>query len=73
MTRQMENAVVSKKPEIESASLNIANLQRTLDEQARQYQSEFATIKKRQYELTQLYSTSLDLEITSQMSQEVTL
>lgn len=65
MTRQMENTVVSKKPEIESASMNIANLQRKIDEQARQYQSEFATIKKRQYELTQLYSTNLDLEITS--------
>ena len=62
MTRGFEAQFGAKKPEIESANMNIANLQRKIDEMARSHQSELNGIKKRQYELTELYSTCLESE-----------
>lgn len=52
MTRGFETQLGAKKPEIESANLNIANLQRKMDEMGRTQQNELSGIKRRQYELT---------------------
>lgn len=62
MTKGLEFQLGQKKTEIESASLNIANMQRKQDEGQRETQLEFSQLKNRQHELTQLYSTYLDSE-----------
>jgi hypothetical protein len=42
MSKTIETQIAFKKPEIESATLNIANLQRKLDEQCRKTESDIA-------------------------------
>ena len=62
MAKGVEFQLNSKKNEIECSTLNISNLQRKIDEIQRENHEEFSTIKNRQNELTQLYSTYLDSE-----------
>lgn len=60
MAKGLEHQIMLKKPEIESANLNIANLTRKMDESTRYTNGEIQQLKKRQIELTELYSTCLD-------------
>jgi predicted RNase H-like nuclease (RuvC/YqgF family) len=60
LSKNLELQIQAKKPEIENASLNIANLQRKVDEQTTRADKEFVAMKRRQYELTDLFSTSLE-------------
>ena len=62
MAKGVEFQLNNKKNEIECSTLNISNLQRKVDEIQRENHEEFSTIKNRQNELTQLYSTYLDSE-----------
>lgn len=60
LVKTVEFNVNQKKPETESILLNIANIQRRLDENQRLVLSELTQLKQRQYKLFNLFNSGLE-------------
>ncbi|CDW81017.1 UNKNOWN [Stylonychia lemnae] len=60
IVKNLELQFNNKRPETESILLNIANIQRKMDENQRLALSELTQLKQRQYKLFNLYNTGLE-------------